>query len=415
MANQRHINRLRALTLILALVALGVMLTRLRGEWDDLRATPAGSPAPSPSPSPSDTNTDRVVPREDIPTPQPDLTLTLAGRSTPADDWSNRLLDRALTVISEPLPAGSAIVWWRGADNSGQLALGEGGVLLGSRPLDTSGLLTLDVLTPNPDSPDQLQTLGRVSWEGDALMLTARGVSPGEPDSTWLLSGGTLPLALSALVEQAEARGWALTAAYSETLTGQGALVLLAAVEPGDATPTPFAPPPDVTLSPTPTVPPPATPTPTRVPEPYMGEVIAGVLEPVMEDVRGIPQEAMQEAIGLHPWAGPLTWTETGPLVDGIPVAVQAADELNLYTLYETADGKVGTRRFLEITFDGSVTRFPEQQVLFQEQRMEEALYWIVRTAAEEGGRLYVALDDFGARQSLTVLAFRPYSTSPSE
>ena len=45
-----------------------------------------------------------------------------------------------------------------------------------------------------------------------------------------------------------------------------------------------------------------------------------------MEDVRGIPQEAMQEAIGLHPWAGPLTWTETGPLVDGIPVEVQAAD-----------------------------------------------------------------------------------------
>lgn len=415
MAEQRRINRLQALILILALVVLGVMLVRLRGEWSTLLAPSAGSSTPSPSPSPSAVNVDRVVPRDDIPTPQPDLTLTLAGRSTPADDWSNRLLDRALPVISEPLPAGTAIVWWRGADNSGQLALGDGDVRLDSRPLDIGDLLTLEVLMPDPDSPDQLQTVGRITWEGDALMLIARGVPSGEPDSTWLLSRGTPRLAISALVEQAEARDWALTAAYSETLTGQGSLVLLAAVEPGDATPTPFAPPPDVTLSPTPTVPPPATPTPTRAPEPYMGEVIAGVLEPVIEDVRGIPQEAMEEAVGLHPWAGPLTWTESGARVDGIPVAVEAASELNLYTLYETASGEVGTRRFLAITYDGSVTRFPEQQVLFQEQRMNEALYWMVRAAAEEGGRFYVALDDFGVRQSLTVLAFRPYTAAPDE
>jgi hypothetical protein len=43
---------------------------------------------------------------------------------------------------------------------------------------------------------------------------------------------------------------------------------------------------------------------------------------------------------------------------------------------------------------------------------MEEIVYWIVIHAAERGGQMLVAYDDYGQRQAITIIGFRPFPSS---
>jgi len=402
--DERRIRRLRLLTLVLALIALGLMLYQLRnGLPGDLSAM---TPAP---PSATPTQPGRLLPTEVLRTPQAALTLTGPGPSTPADDWSNRLLDQALPLLSEPLPTTQESAWWQTTLLRGELAVVGGRLTLGGQPLELGDISTLSVLVPSRDDAGRLLTQGTITWEDDVMVLSTTGSAEnGHAASRWRLSRSNASLALRALVIQAEQRDQVLTAAYIHTFGREGQLVLISAMQPGAVTPTPTRAAAQATPLPTFTPSPTATATPTRVPEAFMGQVIAEELAPVIAAADDFPQRAVDAMIATHPWTGLLTWTETGARIGGLPVVVQGVREMTFYTLQEGENG-VEPVPFLTVVYDGSTTRFPEQQVLFMEHRMDEVLYWMVRAAADEGGQLVVAFDDFGARQTVTILDFRPY------
>lgn len=403
--SERRIRRLRALTLVLALAALAVMLLQLRsGPLVDVTATSQAPTGTAP------TRAERLLPTEVLRTPQAALTLTGPGPSTPADDWSSDLLDQSLPALAEPLPDAPESAWWQDTERRGDLVVAGGRVTLGGQPLELGDIALLTVLTPSRQDAGRLLAQGSISWDGDVLVLTTTGSSEEDVEAgRWRLSESSASLALRALVVQAEAREQVLTAAYQHTFGREGQLVLLSARAPGEPTPTPTTAVVQATPLPTFTPFPTGTATPTRVPEAFMGEVIAGELEPVIDASDDFPEQAVDAMIGSHPWTGLLTWTETGAQIGGIPVVVRGVEEMTFYTLQEAGDG-VESSPFLTIVYDGSATRFPEQQVLFMEHRMGEVLYWMVRAAAEQGGQLVVAFDDFGARQTVTVLDFRPYN-----
>lgn len=396
------------LTLVLALAVLGVMLLRLAGYLGGVPGEASATATVMPSPAATRIQ-QQVLPTEPLQTPQPAQTLTAqANASTPAADWSNRLLDQSLEVIQNPPPIGPGIVWWRSSDFTGQLSRGGEDVLLGGDVLNLDSITSLLILTPDPSNPDQLVEQGGINWEGDALLLST-AASANNTSADWLLSRGTAAQALAALVEQAEVREMVLNAAYTGSTGGEARLVLISASELGGATPTPAPTNPGYTPTPARTPTPLPTATPTRVPEAYMGQVVAGLFQPVITSADDFPPDVVQDYLDAHPWTGTLTWTETGPQIGGLPVAVDDATELNFYAFQTEGEDAGATERFFHVTYNGSVTRFPEQQLIFQEQRMDEVLYWVVRAAAQQGGQLTVAFDDFGARQAITVLGFRPY------
>jgi hypothetical protein len=98
-------------------------------------------------------------------------------------------------------------------------------------------------------------------------------------------------------------------------------------------------------------------------------------------------------------------------LVDGRPVNVDQAGELVLQILTPN-DPRGPAQPFLKAEYTGVVTRFPDEQIYFSGQRMNEVLYWTVYSSARRGGLLSVSYDDFGARQLITIFGFTPFSQS---
>lgn len=409
MDQRRRVGRLKLLTLLLALAVLGVMLLRLDGGLPALTEPIVSEPTPDPVESPVASRAQRLLPTEVLLTPQFELTLTPRGPAGPADTWSGAVLEHVLPTLAEPVTDGEGAAWWRSGTRSGELSISGSTLLLGGQPLPVDDVRLLDVLAPNRADPDHLDRYGRIAWEGDALRLTAVDTQTGG-EAHWLLSQGQPSEALAALVREARSRDSVLTAAYTETLEREASLVLLAAPRSDAPTRTPQ---PTSTALPWPTRTPTPTsaPTPTRVPEEYMGQIIGEQLAPVIEAADSFAPEAVQTYGSRHPWTGLLTWTEAGPQIGGLPVVVADTQELGFYSL-QAGDPGGTVERFLLVTYDGRVTRFPEQQVIFMEHRMSEVLYWVVRDAAMQGGQLVVAFDDFGARQAITVLSFRPYNST---
>ncbi len=413
MVEGRKVQRVRILALLLALIVLGVLILRVGGMLDRYRSageaeTPSPTAAADAAPA-----TRTPLPTEEATDTSPSATLDLFAPTTPADQWANHVLDQALPAITQPVPLDSGFAWWQSSSARGELSLSEDRIAIAGQALELDPMQGIDILVPDLQNPSQLSLAGSVEWEGEALVLAAAGDDPAAPRVHWLLSDASPTLAIIALLNQADARDLKLTAAYTESFGGQAQLVLTGATAT-TVTVTPAAedaavPDPTPTASLTPVVA--WTATPTRVPEAFLGQVIAAKLDPVIDVAESFHPTATTRYVVSHPWAGILAWTETGPTIGGRAVGVGQAEELNLYALQEDdPSGRVAS--FLLITYDGSVTRLPDDQLLFQEQRMEEVLFWIVRHAAERGGQMVVAYDDFGVRQAITVVGFRPLTGS---
>ncbi len=407
MTSQRSVQHLKVIALLLALVTLAAMILRMTG-----RLAPAVS-------SPSDTATLYVTTQSGgsaevelmpsvlpiLPTGQGTLSLPDDGPASPADPWANAVLDAALPALSASLPDASGLAWWQGSSAIGPLAVSGEVATLNGQPVGSSTLTSLTVLIPKNDNPNYLTSIASMERQNGVLTLSVD--SP--ENMQWVLSNATTDVALQALAAQAAQRDTILLAAYSEGMGVEAQLVLVSAedravVEAASATARASA----LTPSPSPQPTPVRTPTPTRTPEAYLGRVMAEKIDPVIDDAGSFDPTAIARYLDQHPWIGLLTWTESGAEIDGRKTALSLAEDITFYTLSPN-DPSGSTRRFLQVTYDGEVTRLPDDQILFQGQRLEEMLYWMVRRAAERGGQLIAAYDDFGSKQSVTIVAFRPF------
>lgn len=400
MAAQERIRRLKVLTLLLALVALGAVILRAIPLLPPALTTVNTPPLPTESPVVLATLIVPPAPSDTPPRRTPPLT------STPADEWANAVLDCVLPVLTNGLPPVASMAWWQSSSAADNLSLTDDNrPIFGNQPLEIDTLAELEILIPDLADPTRLSHVATMEQSDSTLSLSVLRGESIFAETRWVLMEARLSLALKALIVQARLRGYILRAAYGEGQAGQAQLVLVDTIDIASLT-TPTPQPTLTATSPRPTRI--ITPTPTRVPEAYMGRVMAGKIDPVIDATASFDQGAVSRYTSAHPWVGPLTWTETGPQIAGRPVAVEEAQELNFYTL-QANDPTGAALRFLSITFDGTVTRFPDDQIMFQDQRTEEVLFWLARRAAERGGQLIVAYDDFGLKQSITVVDFRPF------
>lgn len=409
---ERRLRQARLVVLLVGIAALSVLGLRLAGVVGQPFPTAASSPT---VPVVSATSTRQPTPVRVTRTPpgsEPTLSVTLTSETpgTPADAWAAALLDKAMPILQEGQLSGEGLAWWQNQDLHGTLAITGSTILVGDAIADASGLLALTVEVPEPGAPSRLMTLGRIDWQGGALHLTIATANPDEPAPQWLLSSVDFPVAIRALVVEATEREMYLRAAYSEQ-PGREAQIVLVGIETIGITPSPSArptesgqtPPPTATSAPT------RTATPTREPEAFMGRVLAERLAPILDSTPDMTNSDISTLMTRHPWAGVLTWTESGPFIAGRSIPLAAADTLYLYA----ADPNLtNAERWLVATTDGSTTHLPEEQIIFQGRRLDEILYWLVREAGEHNGQLVVTFDDFGARQAVTVVGFKPFSES---
>lgn len=406
MIERRRVRWLKGIALILGLTALGVLIIRWTGQL-----SPSSYPIANASPpaegesfeSGGASPNSRAAP--DISEQGIDLTGTPPGPTTPADGWANAVLDLVLPLIQQPPLPTDGLTWWQGSGTSGVLALMGSQVTLGGQPADLSTVTAIEVVVPNQTNPNRLDHVASIQLIDSTLSLSVASLEAPHTTLYWRISNAQPALALEALINQARLRDLALNAALVQYPGGQAQLALAGAY-PLNVTPTPRPATPAPAASPS--VPPSATPT--RVPEPYLGTVLAAKIDPVIDSALLFSPQLTAKAIGDHPMAGFLTWTETGAQINGRPTAVIRASRLNFYVL--DADDPTGSSvtRFLTAVYVDNTTRLPDEQVYFQGQRMEEMLYWIVRHAAERGGQLLVVYDDFGATQALTVIGFQPFA-----
>ncbi len=407
-----RIYRLKIITLLLALLALSTILLRLARPPFLGESTSSAGQAPETIP---DTSAPTFTGGEPLRTPleftpQPETTTGTPLPSTPVDKWASALLDQVLPQLSASPPP-SGLAWWQSTSIITTLQAGPGNVaLLGGEPFEANSHLSLEILIPEPANPDRLNRVGMVRQEGTVLTLSVFGGAPGLADMSWMLNRADVSLALHVLAVQASLRDVRLLVAYGELPGQQSQLVIVGSEALGStATALPAtsgSPTPTVGFMPTST----RTPTPTPAPEAYLGRVMAAKIDPVIDAVAELDPHVVGSTFGSHPWLGALTWTESGAAVGGRRTYVEQAERLFFYVLQ--ADGQVV--RLFEANYDGNVTRLPDDLILFQGQRMEEMLYWLVRRAAERNGQLIVAYDDFGVKQAITVVGFRPFaSTQP--
>lgn len=407
-----------AIPLLLAALVLAVLVIYLGGWPPSLKRAasklvagillPTSTVAP-PTARPRPTSTDLPAP-----TLIPSETPFSLGDSvtTPADEWANAVLDRLLMILAAENPAPpDGLAWWHNQEAQGELAYVSGELLLGERMLDMVDPISLLISTPDPGSPELLIRLGTVTAEQTVITLTALGETPAQ-DADWVISNAHPLVALKALVLQAARRDRTLIAAYTSLSESALHFVLLDARLPQHPTATltplpPGYPTPTATHTPTPTI----TPTSTRQPDDFMGRLLADKIDPFIDTADRILPDAVLIATQRHPWAGLLTWSETGAQIAGRPLAVEQALELTFYALNTNDPEGSVTQLFYAIYVDGT-TRFPDDQVYFQGQRMQEILFWLVRHAAERGGQLLTTYDDFGARQSIIFIGFHRFTAS---
>jgi hypothetical protein len=339
-------------------------------------------------------------------TSRPTLVVTLVGPATPADAWANALLDRVQTGLQQPSQPGDGFAWWQGNEAIGPLTYSDQAVSFRGSRLSIAGETAIGLAIVSPNDPNQLQDVAAIHYDSGALTLNVTSTTPDHVDMQWILAGGSPDTALQALVIQAAARSVVLTAAYGSFAGQAGELVLLSGYPIETPTQALVTATPGETQLASPTAPPP---TPTHPPEADLGVAVELKLKPVLDAGLAFPADVVQRFTAVHAWHGSLAWDETGPKVDNRPVNVNQATELTFQILTPN-DPRGSAQPFLTTEYTGNVTRFPEDQRYFAGQRMNEILYWMVFYSARQGGILEVSYDDFGARQFMTIIGFRPFN-----
>lgn len=396
---------------MLAVGVLAVVVARLAGWRPTIDSLSSGFPLPTPTeiglwPQDNGGDTGRTATRAPSTlsfTKSSTPSVTLIGPATPADAWANALLDRILIVLRQPRPLPDGLAWWQNSEAGGLLALTGGALTLKQQPLSLEGQNTVFIAIPGQVNPNQLDRVASVIFDQGALNLTVYSMESTAENQYWILSSAQIDAAFEALVVQAAARSAALKAAYIENPGAVAEFVLVEAgtldtprVTPAGTLPTATASQTSVPIN---------TPTPTREPDLYLGQVIASTIDPIIDSSKDFSPAAITDFVNRHPRTGFLAWTGTGSTIDGQALSVDQAEELTFYAL-SPSDPTGATSSFLKVVYTDNTTRLPEKQIYFQGQRMGEILFWLATHAAERGGRLRIAYDDFGAKQAITVIDF---------
>ncbi len=412
MAGQRGFQAARGLALLLALVVLVGVVARLSG-WQPLQGILSpGSALPTLTPSgllPEDTGGAGGIatkgPATLPPTGSSMPHVTLIGPTTPADAWANALLDNVLALLEQPGPSPDGFAWWQSSDASGLLGLVDGSLTLEQQLLTLEGQTNIFMAIPRRANPNQLERVASVGFNQGALSLTVYSMESDAENEHWILSNARIDTPFEALVVQAAARSAVLRAAYIENPGMAAEFVLIEAGTIAGATATAAGTLPAATATASKTPIPVRTPTPTRQPDPYLGQVVASTIDPIIDSTKDVSSSAITDFINRHPRTGLLIWTDAGPTINGQVMSVDQAKELTFYTL-SPSDPTGAVSSFLKVVYTDNTTRLPEKQIYFQGHRMEEILFWLAVRAAERGGQLHIAYDDFGAKQAITVIDF---------
>ena len=419
--DERHRLRLaRVGVLITALVVLGVIVWQVTQMRTAPTTTATITINPSAQPATTITSGKLTRPPADRETPLPTVDtdafdLTPTALSSPADRWAQLLLGQLLPIIRDAKPASGDFAWWQNSEQHSQLSLEGGDLAFDNGRLPIDELQTLDIYAPDPAAPNLLNRHASITWSGEALRLALMANEPGGINSHWLLSSGNIALPLESLVQQAAMQKLTLIAAYAD-LPGQGGqLILIQALSRAEmvtptatTTLTPTAgPSPTVTLTPLPS----ATATPTREPTIYLRHTVAEIIDPIITAIEGIDRDSAIAYLNEYPISGILSWSETGATIDDVAIAMEEATEVNFYHL-RPADEGGGTERFLQVQYKLGFTRLLEADEAVWGQRIEEVLYWMIQSAANRGGQLYAIYEDFGSKQSVTVVYFQPTGTN---
>jgi hypothetical protein len=389
--------------LLIAALALGVMLLQLSGILPNRTASLSSTDTPSP------TWTQSALPGSDGPV---DITSSFPTEEpysefeTPADRWANAVLDYSLPLLSQNGTPVGGVAWWYTTVDGGILSWEGGQVKIDQHTLEVADNQSIEIAISSPANSGSLQSIGAARVFDTALQLSLDIPGQTQESSQWLLSGASPVLAMEALAIQASARHASLTVAYDSAGSTMQIVLLKATIEVAVVDQTQMAvhtassmPPTRVTTS-----------TPTRAPEAFLGQVVANRIDPGIDEVEVISPALTQRFIARHPWAGILASSEAGVTINGRTTSIAQATNFTIYLLKDDS-GNV-TRLFaVEYTQD-STTHFPDDQLLFQGHRMEEIVYWMVVRAAERGGQLIVAYDNFGVDQAITLIGFRIFSAS---
>jgi hypothetical protein len=394
---------LRSLILLVAVIGLGVMLLRIAG------LLPQAAPPVAITESTPPTTTQAAFVRPDIPVATGSISPTEENGhlETPADQWANAILDFTLPVLNEnAAPADQQLAWWYTTPDRGVLSQENGILTINQQRVTIAESQTIQIAISEPLRPDSLRLIGEANPTDSALQLTLNVSLMDQESNRWLLSGAEPMLAIEALSAQAAARDIRLTVAYARAGSTIQFVVLAAESVTADGSPTS----PSQSQSPTATSSVAITPTSTRAPDTFLGQIVASRIDPGIDEALKISPVLTQNFIARHPWTGVLAASENGITINNRATSIAQATELIVYLLQDSSNNV--TRLFsVEYTQDGT-TRFPEDQLLFQAHRMEEILYWIVVRAAERDGQLIVAYDDSGGRQTITLIGFRKFPVS---
>lgn len=400
----------------LSLIAVGFALTRL------LLPIPLISPtSQAPAASVSGTATQSIVvnlgPNSssgglETPTsgsPTSTLAVTLIGPPSPADAWANAVLDDVTSLFDAGLRPGDGFAWWQSQTERAPLDYHDGLVYFGVLPLTSSPPSRIVVSVPDPSDINQLHRVGLIEANGGSLTVTALSSSPLVGGRSWILTNVNSTLPISALVIQAAARSITYVAAYDDTDSSVAQLVILGLDHTNEVVVSTATAPP---ISNSQTLTAPIVPTATRAPDIGLGRLISGRLDTVIDALADIPEPDVAAYVDQHSPPGPLTWTETGPRFNGRPMSVNEAVELNVEYLSHTSPTNAAVK-FFTAEYQNDVTHLLEDHVGFQGHRMDEIVYWLVYHSTERRGTLIVTYDDFGARQSIGIIGFSPFSQSP--
>jgi hypothetical protein len=381
-------------------LALGLVLLQVTGRLPN----PTQPVPPTLRSSPTTTQTDalRSSPAATISGFTPDEAE--AGPQTPADLWANAVLDYGMPLLAEISLPPEELAWWYTTPDGGILRWDNAELTVNGLILEVPADYSIEIAISDPNQTNNLRIIGAAKPLNGALHLILSDLSEEHEATEWLLSGASPGLAVESLAAQAEAREIRLTVAYAKTGTSTMQIVLLKAeIGPGgiEESQTPAQ---DITASPPPTAA--ITPTSIRPLDPFLGQVVAGKIDPGIDEAQAISPTITQRFKDRHPWAGILASSETGITINSRATSIEQAVDLTIYILKSDSSNSVTRLFYVEYTQDAT-TRFPEDQILFQAHRMEEIIYWVVVRAAERGGQLIVTYDDFGQRQAITLIGFR--------
>lgn len=331
--------------------------------------------------------------------------------SSPTDAWATVVLDRFTAELGSAPPPSDGLGWWQGSGASGPLSVGDSGIALRGSRLSIPSGLPVDIMMPDPVEANRLVRIASIRTDADAmLVLNVSAASSDIGDTRWLLNGYSVEHCLAALVYQARQRGLQLLAAYIHEPGDPGQIALVDAAPLISSTVTPTRPFASETAVSAVTIAPSVTVTPTRAPDTYIGRFLAERIDPFISQIYD-PSRVFELAKG-HPRNGFATWSETGPLVNGQPLPILAARELDFFAVTPPSVPEP-TTLILEAVYlpDEDITRLQGEGLFLPGHRMDELLYWIVRRAAERGGQLQVIYDDYGNKQVITFIGFRRFET----